>query len=108
MATRPNTLTYLLDQLTDAGAVTAKKMFGEYGLFLDGKMFALICDDTLFFKPTEAGRAVCPALAEAPPYPGAKPCFVFPEEDWDDRDRLAELARATAAALPTPRPKARK
>jgi len=105
MATKQGTVDFLLDQFADAGAVTAKKMFGEYGLFLQDKMFAMICDDRLFLKPTAPGRALLAAPVEAPPYPGAKPCLLLPEEAWDDRDLLAALAVATAGALPLPRKK---
>jgi len=108
MATRQGIVDYLLDQLAAAGDVSAKRMFGEYGLFLEGKMVAMVCDDTLYFKPTAKGRALCPSLAEAPPYSGAKPCLVFPEDDWDDRDRLAAMARATFDELPVPKKKTKK
>ena len=50
-------------------------MFGEYGIWSDGKIFALICDNKLFIKPTEAGRAYFKDVVEVPAYPGAKPCF---------------------------------
>ena len=102
MATKPATVEFLLDQLSDAKGVTAKKMFGEYGLFLADRMIALICDDRLYFKPTDAGRRLFPAVTEGVPYPGAKPCLLVQEEDWDDRDWLTEVAKATAAALPAP------
>ncbi|BDU72955.1 TfoX/Sxy family protein [Mesoterricola silvestris] len=105
MATQQRTVDFILDQMGDAGAVSAKRMFGEYGVFLDGKMFALICDDRLFLKPTPAGRELLGAVTEAPPYPGAKPCLLIPEEDWDDRERLAALARVTADGLEAPRKK---
>jgi len=108
MASKQGNVDFLLDQLADPGAATAKKMFGEFGIFLDGKMIAMVCDDRLFFKPTLPGRALGPDLAEAPPYPGGKPCLLVPEEAWDNREWLSELARATANALPVPRPKARK
>ena len=105
MATKPSTVAFLLDQMADAGAVSAKKMFGEYGVFMDDKTIALICDDRLFLKPTEPGRQLLATVTEAPPYPGAKAWLLIPEEDWDDRDHLAELARVTAGALPRPRRK---
>ena len=38
-----------------ADQLTAKKMFGEYALYLDGKIVGLICDNQLYLKPTEAG-----------------------------------------------------
>jgi TfoX/Sxy family transcriptional regulator of competence genes len=31
-------------------------MFGEYGVYCDEKFVALICDDTLFVKPTPISR----------------------------------------------------
>ncbi len=48
MASQQQTVDYLLEQMAGAGAVSARKTFGEYGLHLDGKMFALVCDDRLF------------------------------------------------------------
>lgn len=108
MATQQSIVDYVLDQLGNAGPVSAKKMFGEYGIFLEGKMIALICDDRLFFKPTPSGRQLLATHEEAAPYPGAKPCFLIPEEEWEDRDRLAALARATAGDLAPPRKKAKK
>lgn len=57
MASSPELVQYIADQLSPCGTITFKKMFGEYGLYLNGKMFASVCDDTLFVKPTKAGRA---------------------------------------------------
>ena len=56
MASRQTTVDFILKQIADAGTVSAKKMFGEYGIFCDGKMVALACDDQLFVKPTLAGE----------------------------------------------------
>ena len=85
--------------------MTARRMFGEYGLYCDGKLVALICDDQLYVKPTEAGRACLGTAVEAPPYPGAKPSFLIPGERWEEADWLSELIRLTAAVLPAPKPK---
>ena len=82
-------------------------MFGEYGLFCDGKMFGMVCDDRLFVKPTEGGRAFIGNAVEAPPYPGAKPIFLI-EEQVEDGGWLTELVRITTAELPTPKVKKRK
>lgn len=105
MASRQETVDYLLDQMAAAGAVSARKMFGEYGVYCDGKIVALVCDDTCFVKPTAEGRAFAPDLEEGPPYPGAKPCLVLAAEHLEDADWLAELMRVTTAALPAPKPK---
>ena len=95
---------YVCDQLRCAGTVSSRKMFGEYALYLDGKVFALVCDDQLFVKPTPAGRLLVGEPNLAPPYPGAKPHFMV-NELLDDAERLCALARTTAEALPLPKPK---
>ena len=105
MASKQSTVDFLLDQLADAGAVSARKMFGDYGVFLGGKMIALICDDQLFFKPTDPGRKLFDPVTEGIPYPGAKPCLRVPEEAWDEREWLVSVALATFEALPMPKKK---
>jgi DNA transformation protein and related proteins len=98
--TSPKTVEYVVDQMAGAGPVSFRKMFGEYGLYLDGKMFALVCDDQLFIRPTDAGRALLGSVSEGSPYPGAKPHFLIPGDQFDNRELLGQLARITADALP--------
>ena len=98
MASRLEYVRYVAEQLSGAGEITYKKMFGEYGLYCDGKIFANVSDDQLFIKITEAGRSLFPGLPEAPPYPGAKNYFRI--ESVDDRDFLTALTLTTCQALP--------
>ncbi|MFS0771140.1 TfoX/Sxy family protein [Sphingomonas sp. 1P08PE] len=105
MATQQRTVDFLLEQATDAGVVTAKPMFGEYCLYLDGKMIGSICDDQLFIKPTVSGRAHAEPVSDAPPYPGAKPQMLIAADRWDDAEWFGDLVRITAAELPTPKPR---
>ena len=86
MASNPEFVQYIADQLAPAGQVTYHKMFGDYGVYLDGKMFALVCDDQLFIKITKEGAALAPQLPKAPPYDGAKDYFLY--EDVDDREHM--------------------
>jgi TfoX/Sxy family transcriptional regulator of competence genes len=104
MATAAATVAFLLEQTAEAG-LSARPMFGEYGLYAAGKFVGVVCDDRLFLKPTEAGRALAPAAPLAPPYPGAKPHLQFDADLWEDAEALVALVRATAEALPAPRPK---
>ena len=106
MATDRDTVIFIVDQLSAAGGVSAKPMFGEHGLYRDGKMFGMICEGQLFIKPTAGGRAFAENIDEAAPYPGAKPCLLVDADRWDDSDWLAELVRITTAELPLPKPKA--
>jgi TfoX/Sxy family transcriptional regulator of competence genes len=105
MATQRSTIDYLLDQAADAGAVEARAMFGEYALYCNGKVVALVCDDQMFVKPTPAGEAFIGAPEKGIPFPGAKPFFLISGDLWEDGDWLAQLIRTTAAALPAPKPK---
>jgi len=98
---------FVLDQIENAGEITAKKMFGEYGIYSNGKIFALVCDNKLFIKPTISGRAFIKEVVEAPPYPGAKPSFLI-EDKIEDRDWLSELIRISLKELPEPKPKKKK
>ncbi len=107
MASDLSFVEYVVDQLAEECGVTYKKMFGEYGLFSDGKMFGMICDNRLLVKPTEGGRAFIKDVVEAPPYPGAKPIFLI-EDQIEDAEWLSELVRITTRELPVPKPKKRK
>ena len=106
MASSKEMADYICDQLSGAGEITYKKMFGEYGLYCDGKLFANVSDDQLFIKITEAGRSLFPDLPEAPPYPGAKEYFLI--ENVDDRDFLTALTLITCQALPEAKKNRRK
>ncbi|WP_420146002.1 TfoX/Sxy family protein [Sphingobium sp.] len=100
MASDRKTVDFLVDQMAGGGTVSARAMFGEFGIYCDRKMIALICDDHLFVKPTVEGRAFAVGAEEAPPYPGAKPCLLVDAEKWDDREWLAEIVRITSRELP--------
>lgn len=108
MASEQNIVDYLIEQIASAGDVSARKMFGEYGVYCDGKIVALVCNDQFFVKPTAAGRAFIGEVEEVPPYKGAKPSFLIFEEQWDNREWMAELVRLTTDELPMPKPKVKK
>ena len=106
MASKAEFVEYIADQLSMAGNITYRKMFGEYGMYCDGKIFALICDDQLFIKITDVGKRMSPNLELASPYEGAKPYFLI--EDLDDRIFLTEFVVETCKELPSPKPKKKK
>lgn len=103
MASNVEFVEYVCDQIRDAGEITCKKMFGEWGVWCNGKIVALICDNQFFVKITAAGAEVYPNYEEAPPYEGAKPYMRV--DNVDDRELMTELIRATCEELPEPKPK---
>ena len=104
MASDKNFIDFILDQIQNAGEISAKKLFGEYALYSNGKLFGLICDNKLFIKPTQGGRAFIGDVVEAPPYTGAKLSFLI-EDKIDDIEWLSELVRISVKELPEPKPK---
>jgi TfoX/Sxy family transcriptional regulator of competence genes len=107
MASDQKFVYFVIDQIENAGEITAKKMFGEYGIYADGKIFGLICDNKLFIKPTQSGLEFIGNVIEAPAYPGEKTSFLI-EDKIEDRDWLSELIRISVKEIPIPKPKKRK
>jgi TfoX/Sxy family transcriptional regulator of competence genes len=95
---------FITDQIKNAGIITCRKMFGEYAVYSDGKVVALVCDNRLFVKPTPGGREFIDNVVEAPPFPGAKMSFLI-EDRLEDREWLSDLIRITVRDLPEPKPK---
>ena len=106
MASNTDFVQYIADQCAQAGEINVKKMFGDYGVYCDGKIIGLICDDCFYLKPTEAVRPLLRVVELRPPYDGAKDYFLI--ADVDDRDYLATIVRETYKALPEPKPKKKK
>ena len=104
MSTDTDFIEYVHEQAGLGGRLTSKKMFGEYSLYLDGKVVAFACDNSLLLKPTEAGRALLPTVTPGKPYPDAKDYYVL-DEFLDDTELLQRVLQATADALPPPKPK---
>ncbi len=103
MASNKDFVQYIADQCAGAGEITTRKMFGDYAVYCEGKLFALICDDRFYLKPTEQVRSLLRNACLQPPYDGAKDYFLI--TDVDDRDYLSMLVTATCKALPDAKPK---
>lgn len=95
---------YVVELLAPLGAVRAKRMFGGFGIYLDGLMFALIADDTLYVKADAANRGAfeerqMPAFVHVRQgKPVSLGYHAVPAEALDDRDDLIALARQGFAA----------
>lgn len=106
MATKAAFIEYVREQLAGAGAVSFRRMFGEYAVYLDAKVVALVCDNQLFVKPTAGGRAFLGDVNEAPPYPGASLYFLV-DDALESPQEVSQLIRITARELPAAKPKAK-
>ena len=104
MASDIETVTFIADQSGLGPRLTYKRMFGEYALYLNAKVVAFVCDNKLFLKPTDEGRAVLGSPTEAPAYPGAKNYFLL-QEELESPSLLRAALEVTEAAVPLPKPK---
>ncbi len=66
MASHPDFVDFVADQLREAGTIRSRRMFGEYGLYCDGVFFAVICDDQFFVKITPRRLKCLPGPAQGP------------------------------------------
>lgn len=103
MASSTNFVEYACAQMGGAGSIISKKMFGEYGIYLNGKIIGLICNNQFFLKVTDAGRVNLKKAVEAPAYSGSKLYFLI--EDLEDMDNLVAAVLATYEELPEAKPK---
>lgn len=110
MSTSSDTIIYLSDQLTELGSrIRTRKMFGEYAMYCDEKVVALICDDQLFVKITKEGKEYMGSrYMEGLPYPGAKPYMLIGGDIIENKEAFVELINMTALALPLPVKKIKK
>lgn len=103
MASNIDFIQYVCDQISGSGEITKKLMFGEYGIYCNGKLIGVICNNQFFVKKTNAGIAILAECKEAAPYTGAKPHLLV--ENIDDKDLMTKFISATCDEVPVPKRK---
>lgn len=119
MAVSGEYLQYVLEQLAGLAHLTSRRMFSGVGLYCDGVFFALIHEDTLFFKVDDSNREdyLARNMSAFRPFRD-KPelslsYFAVPADALEEPEELARWARksiaaaAASARAKAPRPMAR-
>lgn len=111
MATENPFVEEVLDRFRTTTSATSRKMFGGYGIFYDGKMFALIADNELYLKADPQSISYFEAL-NLPPfsyqkkqgktfkmsyYQAPESFFEEPEETREWTNRALDAARRAAS-----------
>jgi len=99
MASSPDFVTYVCEQLNGAGAVRFRKMFGEYMVYVDDRPVVLVCDDTVFMKKLPCLEELLSQNPTGTPYNGAKEHYIL---DPDDRTVLRAAAELAKEVIPVP------
>lgn len=97
MSSSMDFIQYVCEQLQGCGEVTYRRMFGEFGFYVDGVYIGAVCDNQLFIKVTDAGKKIMRDPVYGEMYPGAKPSFLI--EDLQDVETLEALLIATKTEL---------
>lgn len=99
MSTSYDTVEYILKNLRNPTRFSTRAMFGEYALYADGKVVALICDDLLYVKIVPASITLKKYCEKDSPYPGAKPHYVISEEQYDTLPNLPAVLLKISRSL---------
>jgi DNA transformation protein len=99
---------YVIEQLADLGTVTARAMFGGYGLYFSGLFFGLIAGSgELFFKTDESNADEYISRGMRPFTPNARQTLInyyeVPADILDDSERLVAWARKSVAVAQSAR-----
>lgn len=110
MAVSNSYLEYVLERLGTVGTVTARRMFGGVGIYFDITFFALIDNDTLYFKVNNENRSDYEAEQMEPFRPFGEDSYSMkyysvPERVVEDNQLLREWMMKSVAVA---RKKARK
>ena len=96
---------FLREQLAPLGRLSLRRMFGKTGVFCDGVMFAMVTDNTLYFRVDDHNREIFKEAESSPPLNYAKGGAMIdlsfwrvPERLFDEPDELIAWARAALAA----------
>lgn len=94
-------LDYIIDQLSQAEAISYRPMMGEYLLYSSGRLFGGVYDDRFLIKPTKSAKEMLPGAQYELPYQGAKEMLLV--DNTDDREFLTKLVEAVSAEVPAPK-----
>ena len=84
-------LNFVMDKLSPIGDVRSRAMFGGYGIFCEGSMFALIAEDALYFKVNEINRDMY-KKARSKPFPHGISYWEVPIEIIEENSKLNDWA----------------
>ncbi len=101
MASTPDYLAFILEQLSELPDITHRAMMGEYIIYFRGKVIGGIYDDRFLVKQTPSARAMMPDAVPELPYEGAKEMLLV--DDVDNKQFLKDLFEKMVQELPAPK-----
>lgn len=102
MACSTEYIDFVCSQLEGAGAIRARKMFGDYCIYVDERPVMLACDNIVYVKKHKAIETMMADAEVGYPYEGAKEHYIL---DVEHRDRALPVIKALLPHVPLPKPR---
>ncbi|KGK88336.1 transcriptional regulator [Desulfosporosinus sp. HMP52] len=105
MATSSDCIEYVCEQISGAGTIRYRKMFGEYMVYVEEKPILLVCDNTVYVKILDCIRDKMKEAQKGFPYDGAKEHYIL---DIDNRKFSKEIISLLLPFISVPKPRKKK
>lgn len=102
MASTQEYIDFVCTQLEGVGVIRAKKMFGDWCIYVDEKCVILACDNQCYVKQHPAIEPLLQGADLGHPYPGSKEYYIL---DIDHRAEARSVVKILADVLPYPKPR---
>ena len=102
MAVSPGYQAFVQEQLGKFATITSRRLFGGVGFYANEFYFAIIVDDTLYFKVDDSNRPDFEAVGMGPFLPFGDPdrpmqYYQVPAEVLEDEDQLRTWVEKSVA-----------
>ncbi len=91
MSTQKETVNYIVQKLGSKNVFSTRAMFGEYALYANGVVVALICDNQLYVKDMPESQELADYCDMDAPYPGAKDHYLVEDHHFEQIENLEQI-----------------
>ena len=100
MACTTDFIDFVCSQIEGVGVIRAKKMFGDWMIYIDEKPIILACDNTCYVKMLPVIADMMTDAGTGFPYDGAKEHYIL---DIEHRDEAIKVIKALLPVIPYPK-----
>ena len=103
MATSRDYALFVENLFRGVDGFSMKRMFGEYGIYLQGRVLGFLCDEQILLQDTPTARKLLPNAERKELFPGSKLFIIFSDEG--NHHLLQSVAQVMWEELPVPKPR---
>jgi hypothetical protein len=103
MATSPEYAQFVENQFRGLDGFSMRRMFGEYALYLQGRVLGFLADEQILLQNTPTASKLLPDAEMRKLFPGSKLFILFADEG--NAHLLKSVSQAMWEELPLPKPR---